>query len=209
MAGGGSELLRRAREIADETGGYFVHPHLDPLWTDGYQSVAAEVFEALPDCRTIVFPVGGGGLLLGLLEYTQHSASSVRLVGCEPYSYPKYAAFNHARTSTIADGLRLETPHPLVKKAIADAHIAIGLVSEEAIREALRDLYETQAVVVEPSSAITLAFLKDHSTDFEEPVCAILTGGNIGRDDHRRMMATTDPRPVAPRDRLSTIIAGG
>src|SRR3989454_2587042 len=32
--GGGSDLLRRAKEIAAERGGYFVHPHLDPLWTD-------------------------------------------------------------------------------------------------------------------------------------------------------------------------------
>ena len=61
IAGGGSELLRRARQIADERGACFVHPHLDPLWTDGYQSIAAEVLHALPGCRSLVFPVGGVG----------------------------------------------------------------------------------------------------------------------------------------------------
>src|SRR6266487_780626 len=35
IAGGGSDLLRRATEVAAQSGGYFVHPHLDPLWTDG------------------------------------------------------------------------------------------------------------------------------------------------------------------------------
>src|SRR6516225_7060758 len=35
VAGGGSDLLRHATELAKERGGYFVHPHLDPLWTDG------------------------------------------------------------------------------------------------------------------------------------------------------------------------------
>src|ERR1700730_10335566 len=40
IAGGGSELLRRAKQIAEERGGYFVHPHLDPLWTDGYRDIA-------------------------------------------------------------------------------------------------------------------------------------------------------------------------
>src|SRR5437588_1923050 len=69
IAGGGSDLLRRATEVAKERGGYFVHPHLDPLWTDGYQSIAAEVFRALPGCRSLVFPVGGGGLHLGLLDW--------------------------------------------------------------------------------------------------------------------------------------------
>src|SRR5262245_40247352 len=33
IAGGGSDLLRHAAGLADERGGYFVHPHLDPLWT--------------------------------------------------------------------------------------------------------------------------------------------------------------------------------
>src|SRR5947208_336200 len=42
IAGGGSDLLRRATEVAKERGAYFVHPHLDPLWTDGYQAIAAE-----------------------------------------------------------------------------------------------------------------------------------------------------------------------
>src|SRR5215831_13520845 len=66
IAGGGSDLLRCATDIAKERGGYFVHPHLDPLWTDGYQSIAAEVLGDLPTCRSLVFPVGGGGLLMGL-----------------------------------------------------------------------------------------------------------------------------------------------
>src|SRR5437870_8015453 len=67
--GGGSELLRSATDIARERGGYFVHPHLDPLWTDGYQSIATEILHGLPGCRSLVLPVGGGGLLLGLLAY--------------------------------------------------------------------------------------------------------------------------------------------
>src|SRR5262245_49140283 len=97
IAGGGSDLLRHAADLARERGGYFVHPHLDPLWTDGYQSIAAEVLDALPDCRSLVFPVGGGGLLMGLLAHLRKHPSPVRLFGCEPYNYPKYARFDHTR----------------------------------------------------------------------------------------------------------------
>src|SRR5207237_7593373 len=120
-----SELLRTAMELAKERGGYFVHPHLDTYWTDGYQAIAAEIVQALPNCRTIVFPVGGGGLLMGLLTYLQKHPASVRLVGCEPYNYPKYARFEHARSKTIADGLVLENPHPSVQKAIAESGVSI------------------------------------------------------------------------------------
>ena len=112
IAGGGSDLLRCATDLAKERGGYFVHPHLDPLWTDGYQSIAAEVVRDLPGCRSLVFPVGGGGLLMGLLAYLRNNPAPLRLFGCEPYNYPKYARFDHARSTTIADGLILETAPP-------------------------------------------------------------------------------------------------
>jgi threonine dehydratase len=190
IAGGGSDLLRRATTIAQERGGYFVHPHLDPLWTDGYESIAAEILEAVPGCRSLVFPVGGGGLLMGLLAHLRKKPAAVRLYGCEPYNYPKYASFTHARSTTIADGLLLETPHPSVQKVIADAGVAIDMVTESAIRTALKRLYETQGLVVEPSSAITLAFIEAHAGELEEPVCAILTGENIAREDHRRHIGT-------------------
>jgi threonine dehydratase len=192
IAGGGSDLLRYAKTVAAERGGYYVHPHLDPLWTDGYQSIAAEVLHDLPDCRSLVFPLGGGGLLLGLLAYMRNNRAPVRLFGCEPYNYPKYARFEHARSATIADGLMLETPHPQVQQAIAEADVAIALVTEEEIRAALKELFDTHALAVEPSSAITLAFAKAHAADLEEPICVILTGENIAREDHRRLIALAE-----------------
>jgi threonine dehydratase len=189
ITGGGSDLLRCATELADERGGYFVHPHLDSLWTDGYQSIAAEVLDDVPDCRSLVFPVGGGGLLMGLLAYLQNNPAPVRLFGCEPYNYPKYANFDHARSTTIADGLILETPHPQVQQAISEAGVAISLVQEVDIRVALKVLFEAQALAVEPSSAIALAFVEARAGELEEPICVILTGENIARDDHRRLIS--------------------
>ena len=190
IAGGGSELLRCAVDLTKERGGYFVHPHLDPLWTDGYQSIVAEVVRDLPGCRSLVFPVGGGGLLMGLLAYLRSNHGAVRLFGCEPYNYPKYAHFDHTRSTTIADGLILETPHPQVQQAIAHAGVEISLVTEADIRAAMKDLFESQALVVEPSSAITVAFVKAHADELEEPICVILTGENIARADYRRLIST-------------------
>jgi threonine dehydratase len=189
IAGGGSDLLRHATVVAQERNGYFVHPHLDPLWTDGYRPIAAEVLAALPGCRSFVFPVGGGGLLMGLLAHLRDHQAPVRLFGCEPYNYPKYARFDHARSATIADGLILEVPHPEVQQAIAEAGVSIALVTEADIRAALRDLFETQGLVIEPSSALPLAFVKAHAAELEGPICVVLTGENVAREDHRRMIA--------------------
>jgi threonine dehydratase len=193
ISGGGSDLLRRATDLARERDGYFVHPHLDPLWTDGYKSIAAEVLRDLPGCRSLVIPVGGGGLLMGLLAYLRDNPAPVRLFGCEPYNYPKYARFDHARSTTIADGLMLEAPHPQVQQAIADGGVEISLVAEANIRAAMKDLFEAHALVVEPSSAITLAFVRARAGELEEPVCVILTGENIAREDHRRLISPPLP----------------
>jgi len=223
LAGGGTDLLNRATQVAKERIGYFVHPHLDSNWTDGYQVIAEEIMRALPNCRTLAFPVGGGGLLMGMTEYFLHRAElesrkpksearnpkqiqstksqtpnqadqetsdgSVAMVGCEAYNYPTYAKFDHLRTKTIADGLVLEVPHPKVQERISALKIPIHLVQDSAIREAMRDLYYTQGMLVEPSSAVTVAYVKENLATLEEPICMVLTGDNITREDFFGLIA--------------------
>ena len=190
IAGGGTDVLNRATQVAKERNGYFVHPHLDSNWTDGYQVIAEEIMRGLPKCRTLIFPVGGGGLLMGLTEYFLKQTKNVQLIGCEAYNYPTYAKFDHPRTKTIADGLVLEVPHPEVLERIKALQIPIHLVQDSAIREAMRDLYHTQGMLVEPSSAVTLAWVKENLVRLEEPVCMVMTGDNITREDFFALILT-------------------
>jgi threonine dehydratase len=189
VPGGGSELLRRGRQIATERGGYFVHPHLDPLWTDGYAAIAEEILTDLPGCRSLVLPIGGGGLLMGMAGHLARHPAPVRLVTCEPYNYPTYARFDHERSPTIADGLMLEVPHPTVQQKLEELGVAIHLLHEEDIRTAMAGLYAEQGMAVEPSSAITVAWVRAHRGELEGPVCVVLTGENITREDFYRLIA--------------------
>jgi threonine dehydratase len=126
---------------------------------------------------------------MGLTSYLDLHQSSVRLHGCEPYNYPKYARFSHARSATIADGLILETPHPAVQERIRTSGTTIHLVEEPAIRRAMRELYEKHALIVEPSSAIAVGLVQTHQLDLEEPICVVLTGGNVAREDFDSLIA--------------------
>jgi len=188
IAGGGSELIRRATELAKERGAYFIHPHLDPLWTDGYQAIAQEILQQLPACPSLVFPLGGGGLLMGLTEYLLQHPAPVKLYGCEAYNYPTYTPFHHARSATVAEGLCLEIPHPRVQERIAAAHVELALVKEPDICLAMAELFQKQGLVVEGSSAVTTAFVKAHLDKLADPVSVILTGENITRDDFYRVI---------------------
>jgi threonine dehydratase len=191
VAGGGSDLLRTATELAQKRGGYFVHPHLDACWTDGYQAIVAEILEELPDCRTLVFPVGGGGLLMGLTEYLKKNPRPIAWHGCEAWNYPTYAKFDHPRAKTVAEGLVLEIPHPPVVQRIQVMNIAIHLVKEEEICAGLRELFNSHGLIVEPSSVVTTAFVKTWAEKLPEPIAVIFTGENITREDFWRLTGQT------------------
>ena len=189
VGGDCNDLLSRAVEVARQRGAYFVHPHLDRLWTDGYQVIVEEVLRELPDCRTLVFPVGGGGLLMGLTEYLRQRPGSLRLIGCEAYNYPAYTPYQHARIPTIADGLLMDDPHSAVQERIVANGVAMRMVSDEEIRTAMAGLYRRQGLMVEPSSDITVAFVNAHVEEVEEPACVILTGANIAWQDFVGLIA--------------------
>ena len=130
---------------------------------------------------------------MGLTEYLLKHPALVKLFGCEAYNSPTYARFDHARTRTIADGLILEDPHPKVQERIGALGIAIHLVRDPEICRALAELFTKQALVVEPSSAVTVAFVKAGLEELDEPVCVILTGENITREDFYRLITTEVP----------------
>jgi threonine synthase len=84
----------------------------------------------------------------------------------------------------------LDDPHPAVQQRIAERAIALHLVTEPDIAGAMRLLYDLQGLLVEPSSAVTVAVVQKHERELEEPVCIILTGENITREDFFRLIAT-------------------
>jgi threonine dehydratase len=64
-------------------------------------------------------------------------------------------------------------------------------VKEEEIRKALRDLFTTQGLIVEPSSVVTTAFVKAFGPEMEEPIAVIYTGENIAREDFWKMISVS------------------
>src|SRR5262247_2106676 len=60
-----AEAQTKAESLARERGLTWVHPYDDPKVIAGQGTIAAEMFEDVPDLDTLVVPIGGGGLIAG------------------------------------------------------------------------------------------------------------------------------------------------
>ena len=84
------EALAKAQELAKEQGSVFIHPFEHPDIIAGQGTVGLEIAEQCPGVRTIVVPVGGGGLAAGIAIAARGTDPGIRITGvqaelCAPY----------------------------------------------------------------------------------------------------------------------------
>jgi threonine dehydratase len=181
--------MERAVEIARQEGSVIVPPYDDPTIIAGQGTVGVEIIEDAPDTRTVLVPVGGGGLSAGVATAVKLLAPSVRVIGVEPSGAPKLSRARAAgapvrldATSGLADGLLAVeiggTPFAHHQRYIDD----VVTVDDSALRGAMRFLLDRMKIVAEPSGAITIAALLEGAVRPAGPTVAVLSGGNIEWD---------------------------
>jgi threonine dehydratase len=181
--------MDRAMEIARAEGGVLVPPYDHPWIIAGQGTAGLEIAEDLPEVKTVLVQVGGGGLSAGVATAIKLRCPSARVVGIEPEGAPKLSRAWEAgkptrldKTSSIADGLMAveigATPF-LHHRAFMDD---IVVVPDRALRGAVRHLMDRMKLVAEPSGAITIAALMEKIVEPSGPTVAVLSGGNIEWD---------------------------
>ena len=175
-----------ARNFEAETGAVLIHPFDHPDIVAGQGTCGLEILEQKPDVRTVLVPTGGGGFLAGIATAVKSLRPDVTVVGVQAEAaaaYPASLAAGHPvpleSMATMADGIAVGCPGQVPFAAIQKYVDEIRTVSEESISTALLALMERAKVVVEPAGAAAVAALLDAPHDFEGPVVAILSGGNI------------------------------
>jgi len=188
------EPTQRAREetcarIVAETGATLIHPFTDERVMAGQGTAAVELIEDAPGLDLVLCPVGGGGLLSGTAVAVKALLPGARVVAAEPAGADDAAQSFRAgkivpapKVDTIADGLRTTIGEE--NFAHIRAHVDdIVTVSEEAIVAAMRRLWETLRVVVEPSGAVPFAAIQEGKVEVRGlRVGLILSGGNVDLD---------------------------
>ena len=180
------DALVAADMFAAETGATVIHPFDHRDIVAGQGTVGLEIVEQVPDVRTIVVAMGGGGLASGIAAAVKGAQPQVRVVGVQAAgaaAFPPSLAAGHptrlASMATIADGIAVGSPGELTYRMVRELVDDVLTVTEESLSRALLLCLERAKLVVEPAGAAGVAALMDEPMSFQPPVVAVLSGGNI------------------------------
>jgi threonine dehydratase len=179
----------KCAEITNKTGAKLIHSFENEHVVAGQGTAAMELLEDVPDLDVIMCPVGGGGLLSGTAIVAKSMRPQIKVIAVEPVNADDAAQSFRAgrrlvteKKFTIADGLRTNIGEP--NFAIVQQYVdEIVTVSEKAIVSAMRTIWETMKIVIEPSAAVPYAAIAERLIDVERKrLGIILTGGNVDLD---------------------------
>lgn len=193
-----------AREEAKKEGKPFISPFDDVAVMAGNGgTLAAEVLDELPDARTFIVPVGGGGLSAGFAFYTGEKRPGSVVIGCQHELSPGLKVSleaGHAITrlppiETVAGGVEGGIgvlPFEILRSRIH----RVALVSERMIYTAVEWMLEQHQYLIEPSAAVTIAAcLLGKVEAVSTPTLIVISGRNVGIDVVRRILCENDSKP--------------
>jgi len=186
----------RAERIASERGLTMIPP-FDHEWIiEGQGTLGLEILEQCEDVRTILGPIGGGGLISGVAAAIKQGRPDIAVIGVEPAgaaSMKNAIDAGEVRTletvSTIADGLMAVRPGDLNFAHVRRFVDRIVTVEDHEIAAAVRWLFERAKIVAEPSGAATVAAALREGARFEPTVVAIVSGGNLDPADAAKYLS--------------------
>jgi len=176
----------KAEAIAAERGLTMVPP-FDHEWIiAGQGTLGLEILDQCPGVRTVVAPIGGGGLVSGVATAVKQARPDVAVIGVEPSGAASMKASvdgGEVRTldtvQSIADGLMAVRPGDLNFAHVRKFVDRLETVEEDEIAAALRWLLRDAKIVAEPSGAVTVAAALRANAGYDAPVVAIVSGGNL------------------------------
>jgi threonine dehydratase len=187
-----AEALAASEARVAQTGALAVHAYDQPETLLGQGSVGLELEADRPEIDTLLVAVGGGGLIGGIAAWY---VGRIRVVAVEPETAPTlYDALKAGHpVDAPAGGIAADSlaprqvgklMFPIAQKFVAQA----VLVSDDAIRDAQRRLWDVLRVAAEPGGAAALASLLSgrYRPAKDERVAVLLCGANTNAVDFGR-----------------------
>ncbi len=183
--------------MGDFPDAYRASAYDDLFVIEGNASLGDELANYNENFDFIISPIGGGGLISGIVKGLCRNGNEAKVLGAEPLLGNDAARslkagkiiVNEQEPHTIADGARTislgEHNWEIIRNGVAE----IIEVSDEKIKEAVRALFSYANLKVEPTGALSLgAILKTPQMFSEKTLCLIVSGGNVDAEIYLQLI---------------------
>jgi threonine dehydratase len=165
----------------------FIHPFNDEKVIEGQATIGLEILDQTENPIDYVFvPVGGGGLSAGLSAVFKMLSPNTKIIGVEPKGAPSMSTSIQNDRNTTLKNIENFVDGAAVKR-VGDLNFAICkenlhdmiTIDEGNVCQTILDLYNRQAVVVEPAGALSVSALSQYAEEIKgKNVVCVISGSN-------------------------------
>ncbi len=181
------DASKAAEKACIEQGKTFVHPFDDEKIIEGQGTIGLEIFKQVDVPIDYIFvPVGGGGLASGVCAAMQALSPKTKIIGVEPEGAPSMLTSikNNKNTEILnidkfIDGAAVQKVGQLNFDICSSSLADMITVPEGLVCQTILELYNRDAIVVEPAGALTLAALEFYKEEIKgKNVVCLISGSN-------------------------------
>ncbi|MBS0386037.1 MAG: threonine/serine dehydratase [Proteobacteria bacterium] len=182
------------KQLAEERGLSLIKPFDDANVIAGQGTVGLEIGEEIAPDIAIV-PASGGGLCSGV----SIALPNARIIACEPQGHDDIARSfvsgkrerNAPGIRSICDGLLTEEMGDITYAVARQRWERVAVMSDDAVRRAMKFAFQRLKIVLEPSGAIGLAAALEGGLDLRSKTVAIVaSGGNVDAETFTKALAS-------------------
>lgn len=165
----------------------FTHPFNDEKVIEGQATIALEILEQATKPIDYVFiAVGGGGLASGLSTVFKQLSPNTKIIGVEPEGAPSMSTSIKNNKNTTLKSIEKFIDGAAVKR-VGDLNFAICkqnlddmiTIPEGKVCQTILDLYNRDAIVVEPAGALSISALDFYTEEIKNKhVVCVVSGSN-------------------------------
>lgn len=178
---------KHAELFCKESNSVFVHPFNDEKVIAGQGTVGLEILEDSNSAIDYIFmPVGGGGLASGVGSVFKQLSPQTKLIGVEPKGAPSLTTSLQNGENTMltkidkfVDGAAVQKMGDLTFSYCKEVLDDVLTIDEGAICSKILQVYNENAMVVEPAGIMSIAALDLYKEQIKgKRVVCIISGGN-------------------------------
>lgn len=181
------DAFSAAKLLSDSMQKTFVHPFDDEKIIEGQATVGLEILEQSQEpIDYILVPVGGGGLASGLSSVFKLLSPKTKVIGVEPEGAPSmtksFEANKNIRLEAIdkfVDGAAVQQVGALTYNICKENLADMITVPEGKVCQTILEMYNKEAIVVEPAGALTISALDSYKQKLRgKNVVCVISGSN-------------------------------